>query len=151
MTDEEVDAAFDELGVVTLRAFMNDPDWLLLDEEELQSYARVAACQWYGAPVALKSGADLRQAVAEVFACRLYAVLTGEGVEKAEDGSESIPDMMRGGRIVLTPESVRHIEWMFRLMTDEPSAERYLAMVPEAMRTNALQQAGLTYELADLD
>jgi len=141
----------EEVGVLTLGAFLAggaDFAGAGLTDEDVESYARIAAFRWHGA---------MTPGMVEALEESALEVLGPLAID-ADPGPTFHPD----GRVTvatagnpayeLTPARVRHWLWLATLVGRRDLAEEYLAAVPPIVRAVAMErsQAWVDALFADL-
>lgn len=142
--DDMLGTLFNALGIITIEQAIAQPERLLeLPDESLESYCKMAAVRWSGAPspVSGKTWEDF----AEVFAMLLiqaFSMVEGIGPVLDDEGRECCNFGGRNGHPVpLTESSLQHWQFLNALLGNEETARAFLAAVPAYARKAGEDQA----------
>lgn len=130
---------FSSLGVRTLPSVLEAGDIaLVVDRSEIEQYCAVAAAAWTeGLPTATQ---EARDEMNGLYGRLVYAIVAGEGEIYREIDGEPYVVFPDGDVVEVTPEKIRHWEWLRQIFHDGTMARRLLREAPGGIGPTAINR-----------
>jgi hypothetical protein len=139
---------FAALELPTFSQLVAGGDLSSLSDITVESYAKIAACVWSGAPMSLDGDLSMGQEMALHFGYLLAQVVDPNSTNFFVDPEGRAFLRVDDNLVEVTEERFAHWEAMFTLCTDEETARAFLALVPTDVGEMAEAQSDTTWEWA---